>query len=249
MDGTAYSVGKLRAAANKVHTYATAHQMNVPTELLTVALCLDDTDKTYRPNLLTQCLCCRFDAVADGQLALDGPRSTVEGQWGGQLYLTLRLDLAPGLYVGSAKVPADQWAKHGKTIREAVKDGREKEVVRLLTLCLRSRMYGHQSDCVHGRRPEKVLKWFGACQKAVEGFHYLQAGFPVLAFWSHVGETEAKFYRRAVLVLEEILLCIVHQPEFRAPRRLRGGARRSARRHSSRCPHVALSTQRPSSWY
>ena len=122
---------------------------------------------------------------------------------------------------------------------QAVKNGRAAKAVRLLMLCLRRRMSGHQSKSKAKERPAKVLEWFRACDDAVDGNPYMKGAFPALAFWSLKGETEQQFYRRVVLALEELLLGIVMAPEFSARRRLRSGARRSAR------SSLIVSTQRP----
>ena len=122
---------------------------------------------------------------------------------------------------------------------QAVKNGRAAEAVRLLMLCLRRRMSGHQSKSKANERPAKVLEWFRACDDAVDGNPYMKGAFPALAFWSLKGETEQQFYRRVVLALEELLLGIVMSQEFRARQRLRSGASRSAR------SSLVVSTQRP----
>jgi hypothetical protein len=122
---------------------------------------------------------------------------------------------------------------------QAVKNGHAAEAVRLLKLCLRSRMNNHQPKSKANERPAKVLEWFRACDDAVDGNPYVEGASPALAFWSLKGETEQQFYRRVVLTLEELLLGIVMAPEFRARRRLRSGARRSAR------SSLVVSTQRP----
>ena len=122
---------------------------------------------------------------------------------------------------------------------QAVKNGRAAEAVRLLMLCLRRRMSGHQSKSKAKERPAKVLEWFRACDDAVDGNPYMKGAFPALAFWSLKGETEQQFYRRVVLALEELLLGIVMAREFSARRRLRSGAHRSAR------SSLIVSTQRP----
>ena len=122
---------------------------------------------------------------------------------------------------------------------QAVKNGRAAEAVRLLMLCLRRRMSGHQSKSKAKERPAKVLEWFRACDDAVDGNPYMKGAFPALAFWSLKGETEQQFYRRVVLALEELLLGIVMAREFSARRRLRSGASRSAR------SSLVVSTQGP----
>ena len=122
---------------------------------------------------------------------------------------------------------------------QAVKNGRAAEAVRLLMLCLRRRMSQHQNKSKANKRPPKVLEWFRACDAVVEGNPYMNGAFPALAFWSLKGETEKQFYRRVVLALEELLLGIVMSQEFRARRRLRGGASRSA------CSSLLVSTQGP----
>ncbi len=122
---------------------------------------------------------------------------------------------------------------------QAIKNGCAAEAVRLLMLCLRSRMSGHQSKSKANKRPPKILEWFRACDDAVKGNPYMEGASPVLAFWSLKGETEQQFYRRVVLALEELLLGIVMAPEFSARRRLRSGARRSAR------SSLVVSTQGP----
>ena len=122
---------------------------------------------------------------------------------------------------------------------QAVKNGHAAEAVRLLMLCLRSRMSGHQSKSKANKRPPKILEWFRACDDAVDGNPYVEGASPALAFWSLKGETEQQFYRRVVLALEELLLGIVMSQEFSARRRLRSGAHRSAR------SSLVVSTQRP----
>ena len=122
---------------------------------------------------------------------------------------------------------------------QAVKNGHAAEAVRLLMLCLRSRMSGHQSKSKANKRPPKILEWFRACDDAVDGNPYVEGASPALAFWSLKGETEQQFYRRVVLTLEELLLGIVMSQEFRARRRLCSGARRSAR------SSLVVSTQGP----
>ena len=122
---------------------------------------------------------------------------------------------------------------------QAIKNGCAAEAVRLLMLCLRRRMNGHQTKSKANERPAKVLEWFRACDNAVEGNPYMEGAFPVLAFWSLKGETEQQFYRRVVLTLEELMLGIVMSQEFSARRRLRSGACRSAR------SSLVVSTQRP----
>ena len=122
---------------------------------------------------------------------------------------------------------------------QAIKNGHAAEAVRLLMLCLRRRMSLHQSKSKANERPAKVLEWFRACDDAVKGNPYMKGASPVLAFWSLKGETEKQFYRRVVLVLEELLLGIVMSQEFSARRRLRSGAHRSAR------SSLVVSTQRP----
>ena len=122
---------------------------------------------------------------------------------------------------------------------QAVKNGRAAEAVRLLMLCLRRRMSLHQSKSKANERPAKVLEWFRACDAAVDGNPYMKGAFPALAFWSLKGETEQQFYRRVVLTLEELLLGIVMSQEFRARRRLRSDASRSAR------SSLLVSTQGP----
>ena len=122
---------------------------------------------------------------------------------------------------------------------QAVKNGHAAEAVRLLKLCLRSRMNGHQSKSKANERPAKVLEWFRACDDAVDGNPYVEGASPALAFWSLKGETEQQFYRRVVLALEELMLGIVMAPEFSAQRRLCSGARRSAR------SSLVVSTQGP----
>ena len=122
---------------------------------------------------------------------------------------------------------------------QAIKNGHAAEAVRLLMLCLRRRMSGHQSKSKANKRPPKVLEWFRACDDAVDGNPYVEGASPALAFWSLKGETEQQFYRRVVLALEELLLGIVMAQEFSARRRLRSGAHRSAR------SSLVVSTQRP----
>lgn len=119
LDGVAASGGKLHAAQNQAEAFAKARGMNVRTGLLVVGLAVEETDNRYRPNLLTPRLQYRFDAVADRLLAGDGPQSTVDGEWGAILYLIELERIRAGLYAGSAKVPADDWEKYGKAIREA----------------------------------------------------------------------------------------------------------------------------------
>ena len=122
---------------------------------------------------------------------------------------------------------------------QAVKNGRAAEAVRLLKLCLKRRMSAHQTYSRANKDPAKKLAWFRACDDLVEGNPYMKGAFPALAFWSLKGETEKQFYRRVVLVLEELLLGIVMSQEFSARRRLRSGAHRSAR------SSLVVSTQRP----
>ena len=122
---------------------------------------------------------------------------------------------------------------------QAIKNGHAAEAVRLLKLCLRHRMSKHQSDSKANNDTAIKVAWFRACDAAVEGNPYMEGAFPVLAFWSLKGETEQQFYRRVVLALEELLLGIVMAREFSARRRLRSGARRSAR------SSLVVSTQRP----
>ena len=122
---------------------------------------------------------------------------------------------------------------------QAVKNGRAAEAVRLLKLCLRRRMSGHQTSSRGNKDTAMKREWFRACDAAVDGNPYMKGAFPVLAFWSLKGETEQQFYRRVVLALEELLLGIVMSQEFRARRRLRGGASRSA------CSSLLVSTQGP----
>ena len=122
---------------------------------------------------------------------------------------------------------------------QAVKNGHAAEAVRLLKLCLRSRMNNHQSSSRTNKDSRVKVEWFRACDAAVEGNPYMEGAFPVLAFWSLKGETEQQFYRRVVLALEELLLGIVMAQEFSARRRLRSGAHRSAR------SSLLVSTQRP----
>ena len=118
-DCVAYSGGKLHAAKKQADTFAKAGDMNVTIGLLAVALSVDESDNRYRPDLLTPRLQYRFDGVADRLLAGDGPPSTVDGEWGGILYIVQLKRVRRGLYVGSAKAPADDWEKYGKDIREA----------------------------------------------------------------------------------------------------------------------------------
>ena len=122
---------------------------------------------------------------------------------------------------------------------QAIKNGCAAEAVRLLKLCLRSRMNGHQTTSRAKKDTAKKLEWFRACDDLVKGNPYMKGGSPVLAFWSLKGETEQQFYRRVVLALEELLLGIVMAPEFSARRRLFSGASRSAR------SSLVVSTQRP----
>ena len=122
---------------------------------------------------------------------------------------------------------------------QAIKNGHAAEAVRLLMLCLRTRMRGHQTSSRTGKDTAMKRAWFRACDAAVDGNPYVEGASPALAFWSLKGETEQQFYRRVVLALEELLLGIVMAPEFRARRRLRSGARRSAR------SSLVVSTQRP----
>ena len=119
------------------------------------------------------------------------------------------------------------------------KNGHEAEAVRLLMLCLRTRMSGHQTSSRANKDSRVKVDWFRACDNAVEGNPYMKGAFPALAFWSLKGETEQQFYRRVVLALEELLLGIVMAPEFSARRRLRSGASRSAR------SSLVVSTQGP----
>ena len=118
-DGVGYSAAKVHAAKNQADTFAKARGMNVRTGLLVVALSVEETDNRYRPNLLTPRLQYRFDAVADRLLAGDGPQSTVDGEWGGILYIVQLKRVRRGLYAGSAKAPEDQWEKYGKDILKA----------------------------------------------------------------------------------------------------------------------------------
>ena len=118
-DGVAYSGGKLQAAKSQADTFSKARDMNVTIGLLAVALSVDESDNRYRPDLLMPRLQYRFDGVADRLLAGDGPPSTVDGEWGGILYIVQLKRVRRGLYVGSAKAPADDWEKYGKDIREA----------------------------------------------------------------------------------------------------------------------------------
>ena len=122
---------------------------------------------------------------------------------------------------------------------QAIKNGCAAEAVRLLMLCLRRRMSKHQSDSKTNKGTAMKREWFRACDAAVDGNPYMKGAFPALAFWSLKGETEQQFYRRVVLALEELLLGIVMSQEFRARRRLRGGASRSA------CSSLLVSTQGP----
>ena len=122
---------------------------------------------------------------------------------------------------------------------QAVKNGHTAEAVRLLKLCLRRRMSGHQSKSKANKDTAMKREWFRACDDAVDGNPYMEGAFPALAFWSLKGETEQQFYRRVVLTLEELLLGIVMAPEFSARRRLFSGASRSAR------SSLLVSTQRP----
>ena len=122
---------------------------------------------------------------------------------------------------------------------QAIKNGHAAEAVRLLMLCLRRRMSGHQTSSRTNKDTAMKREWFRACDNAVEGNPYMKGASPVLAFWSLKGETEQQFYRRVVLALEELLLGIVMAPEFSAQRRLCSGARRSAR------SSLVVSTQRP----
>ena len=122
---------------------------------------------------------------------------------------------------------------------QAIKNGRAAEAVRLLMLCLRRRMSGHQTSSRANTDSRVKVEWFQACDTAVDGNPYMKGAFPALAFWSLKGETEQQFYRRVVLALEELLLGIVMAQEFSARRRLRSGAHRSAR------SSLVVSTQRP----
>ena len=122
---------------------------------------------------------------------------------------------------------------------QAIKNGHAAEAVRLLKLCLKHRMSGHQTSSRAKKDSAKKLAWFRACDDAVHGNPYIEGAFPALAFWSLKGETEQQFYRRVVLALEELLLGIVMSQEFRARQRLRSGASRSAR------SSLVVSTQRP----
>ena len=122
---------------------------------------------------------------------------------------------------------------------QAIKNGHAAEAVRLLMLCLRGRMSGHQTSSRTGKDTARKREWFRACDAAVDGNPYIEGAFPALAFWSLKGETEQQFYRRVVLALEELLLGIVMAREFSARRRLRSGARRSA------CSSLVVSTQGP----
>ena len=122
---------------------------------------------------------------------------------------------------------------------QAIKNGHAAEAVRLLMLCLRRRMSLHQTTSRQNKDTARKREWFRACDAAVEGNPYMKGAFPALAFWSLKGETEQQFYRRVVLTLEELLLGIVMSQEFRALRRLRGGASRSA------CSSLLVSTQGP----
>ena len=122
---------------------------------------------------------------------------------------------------------------------QAVKNGHAAEAVRLLKLCLKRRMSKHQSDSKTNKDTARKREWFRACDDAVDGNPYMKGAFPALAFWSLKGETEQQFYRRVDLALEELLLGIVMAREFSARRRLRSGARRSAR------SSLVVSTQRP----
>ena len=118
-DGIGASGAKLQAAKNQADAFAEARGMSVTTGSLVVGLSVEETDNRYRPNLLTPRLQHRFDAVADRLLAGDGPPSTVDGEWGGILYIVQLKRVRRGLYVGSAKAPAGDWEKYGKDIREA----------------------------------------------------------------------------------------------------------------------------------
>ena len=118
-DGVGYSAAKVHAAKNQAEAFAKAHGVSVTVIPSVVALSVEETDNRYRPDLLTRRLQCRFDAVADRLLAGDGPQSTVDGEWGAILYLIELEWIRAGLYVGSAKAPADDWEKYGKDIREA----------------------------------------------------------------------------------------------------------------------------------
>ena len=100
-------------------------------------------------------------------------------------------------------------------------------------------MSKHQSDSKTNKDTARKREWFRACDDLVKGNPYMKGAFPALAFWSLKGETEKQFYRRVVLVLEELLLGIVMSQEFSARRRLRSGAHRSAR------SSLVVSTQRP----
>ena len=119
---------------------------------------------------------------------------------------------------------------------QAVKNGHAAEAVRLLMLCLRTRMSGHQTSSRANKDSRVKVEWFRACDDLVKGNPYMEGAFPALAFWSLKGETEQQFYRRVVLALEELLLGIVMAQEFSARRRLRSGAPRSS---------LVVSTQRP----
>ena len=118
-DGVAASGGKLQAAAKQAGAFAEARCMNVTIGLLAVALSVDESDIRYRSDLLTPRLQYRFDAVADRLLAGDGPPSTVDGEFGGILYIVQLKRVRRGLYVGSAKAFVDNWETYGKAIREA----------------------------------------------------------------------------------------------------------------------------------
>ena len=118
-DGVGYSAAKVHAAKNQAEAFAEARGMNVRTGILVVGLSVEETDNRYRPDALTPLLQYRFDGVADRLLAGDGPPSTVDGEWGGILYIVQLKRVRRGLYVGSAKAPADDWEKYGKDIRKA----------------------------------------------------------------------------------------------------------------------------------
>ena len=122
---------------------------------------------------------------------------------------------------------------------QAIKNGHAAEAVRLLKLCLKRRMSGHQTSSRTGKDTAIKLAWFRACDDLVKGNPYMKGAFPALTFWSLKGETEQQFYRRVVLALEELLLGIVMAREFSALRRLRSGASRSAR------SSLVVSTQGP----
>ena len=118
-DGVGYSGAKVHAAKNQAEAFAKACGVSVTIIPSVVALSVEETDNRYRPNLLTQRLQFRFESVADRLLAGDGPQSTVDGEWGAILYRIQLEWIRAGLYVGSAKVPEDDWESYGKAILKA----------------------------------------------------------------------------------------------------------------------------------